>query len=100
MTMIEIPLKSAEINGDRGTIALPLIDVLHALEDELQVAKRRSGKIEGLTPDEIDDMVRCCDEHSSCVDCPWDDKDIVCDQNVVVHYANLLIANLRNTARG
>lgn len=32
MTMIEIPLKSAEINGDRGTIALPLKDVLAVLE--------------------------------------------------------------------
>lgn len=32
MTMIEIPIKSAEINGDRGTISLPLKDVLKVLE--------------------------------------------------------------------
>lgn len=32
--MIEIPLTNAEIHGDRGTIALPLIDVLQGLENE------------------------------------------------------------------
>ena len=31
MTMIEIPLKSAEINGNRQTILLPVEDVMAAL---------------------------------------------------------------------
>lgn len=93
MMTIEVPLTSAEINGERQTISLPQEDVVTGLD-------RSVGKIKGLTPDEIDDMVRCCDEHSSCIDCPWDSKGIVCDQDVVVHYANLLLANLRGTARG
>lgn len=33
MTMIEIPLKSAVISGDRGTIELPLGDVLEAVKN-------------------------------------------------------------------
>ena len=31
MMMVEIPLKSAEINGDKQTITLPLEDVVAAL---------------------------------------------------------------------
>lgn len=38
MMMIEIPIKSAEINGDRGTIRMPLEDVMRALENCGQVA--------------------------------------------------------------
>ena len=93
MITIEIPLTSATIDGDKGTISLSQEDVVEGLN-------RSVGKIEGLTPDEIDDMVRCCDEHASCMDCPWDEKGIACDQSVVVHYANLLLANLRGVARG
>lgn len=91
--MIEVSLHSAEINGDRGTISLSQRDVVEGLD-------RSVGKIDGLTPNEIDDMVRCCDEHASCMDCPWDEKGIACDQSVVVHYANLLLANLRGAVRG
>lgn len=91
--MIEVSLHSAEINGDRGTISLSQRDAVEGLD-------RSVGKIDGLTPNEIDDMVRCCDEHASCMDCPWDEKGIACDQNVVVHYANLLLANLRGAVRG
>lgn len=38
MTTIEIPLTSAVINGDCGTIELPLEDVLRALENCGQTA--------------------------------------------------------------
>ena len=44
MIMIEIPLRSAEINGDRGTISLPLEDVEEALKNAQGGGGRENAK--------------------------------------------------------
>ena len=40
MTTIEIPLTSAVINGDRGTISLPMSDVMAAMQETAEDEER------------------------------------------------------------